>query len=124
MTGTGIVGLAVGTVIGSQAFPKTVEVAAPAEEAAPAAGEAAAGEAAAPAAMAGFTLRLDPYHCTGCMACAAACAEKWSAELFPEQTSDTVNLEFARIRPMRFQYVDVASHLLRLSASTMGGRFR
>jgi Fe-S-cluster-containing hydrogenase component 2 len=108
MTGTGIVGLAVGTVIGSQAFPKTVEVAAPVEEAAPAAGEAAAGEAAA-VAMGGFTLHLDPYHCTGCMACATACAEKWSAEYFPEETSDTVNLEFSRIRPMRFQYVDVVN---------------
>lgn len=107
MTGTGIVGLAVGAVVGSQAFPKTVEVPAPAPEAAP---SAAAGEApAAAVATAGFTLHLDPYHCTGCMACATACAEKWSAELFPEQTADTVNLEFSRIRPMRFQYVDVAN---------------
>jgi anaerobic carbon-monoxide dehydrogenase iron sulfur subunit len=109
MGGAGIVGLAVGTVIGSQAFPKTIEVAAT-PEAAPeaAAGEAAAGEAAT-VAMGGFTLHLDPYHCTGCMACATACAEKWSAELFPEETKETVNLEFSRIRPMRFQYVDVVT---------------
>jgi len=105
MGGAGIVGLAVGTVIGSQAFPKTVEVAAPPEEAP----EAAAGEApaAAAATMAGFTLVVDPYQCTGCMRCATACAEKWSAELFPDQTADTLNLEFSRIRPMRFQYVDI-----------------
>ena len=43
------------------------------------------------------------------MKCAVACAEKWSAELFPEETKDTVNLEFSRIRPMRFQYVDVVN---------------
>jgi Fe-S-cluster-containing hydrogenase component 2 len=41
------------------------------------------------------------------MLCARACSEKYSTFLFPEQTADVVNLEFARIRPMRFQYVDV-----------------
>lgn len=107
MAGTGVAGLAVGTVVGSQVFPKETEVVvtpAPEEAAAPAAegaGEAAAG------AMAGFTLVADPTKCTGCMKCAVACAEKWSAELFPEETKDVVNLEFSRIRPMRFQYVDV-----------------
>jgi len=104
MTGTGVAGLVIGGVVGSQAFPKQVQAPAPAPEAAaPAAGEAPA--AAEP--KAGYTLIFDPVQCTGCMKCARACAEKWSAELLPEQTKDTVNLEFARIRPMRFQYVDV-----------------
>jgi carbon-monoxide dehydrogenase iron sulfur subunit len=105
-TGTGIVGLAVGAAAGSQLFPRTVEktVEVPAQPAAP-----AAGEAAAPTALAGFTLKFDPYQCTGCMKCAQACSEKWAAELFPAETANTYNLEFSRIRPMRFQYVDIAN---------------
>ena len=106
MTGTGIAGLVIGGVVGREAFPK----AAPAPEAeAPAAApeEAAAGEE--PAYKAGYTLVFDPVQCTGCMKCAVACAEKWSTELFPEETKNTVNLEFSRIRPMRFQYVDVVN---------------
>jgi len=51
-------------------------------------------------------LRFNPSVCTGCLICAVACAEKWAAELFPEETKDVVNLEFSRIRPMRMQYVD------------------
>lgn len=107
-TGTGVAGLVVGGVLGREVFGKPApapEAAAPAAPAAP-----AAGEAAAPAeAKAGYTLLFDPAQCTGCMKCARACAEKWSAELFPEQTKNMVNLEFSRIRPMRFQYVDVVN---------------
>ena len=58
---------------------------------------------------AGHTLVFDPVQCTGCMKCAFACAEKYSKLLFPEETEHLVNLEFARIRPMRFQYVDVVN---------------
>jgi carbon-monoxide dehydrogenase iron sulfur subunit len=58
-------------------------------------------------ALAGHMIVFDPTSCTGCMTCAIACAEKWAAEIAPEATKDTVNLEFSRIRPMRFQYVDV-----------------
>jgi carbon-monoxide dehydrogenase iron sulfur subunit len=64
-------------------------------------------EAPAAAALAGHMIVFDPIQCTGCMMCAVACAEKWAAEIAPEETKDTVNLEFSRIRPMRFQYVDV-----------------
>lgn len=66
---------------------------------------------AAPAkeAKAGMRLVFDPYQCTGCLQCAQTCAEKWAAELFPDQTKNVVNLEFSRIRPMRFQYVDVVN---------------
>ena len=60
-------------------------------------------------AKAGYMLVVDPTKCTGCMWCAITCAEKWAAELFPEETKDTINLEFSRIRPMRFQYVDVVN---------------
>lgn len=100
-SGVGIAGLMIGGVVGREAFPKTApapEVAAPAV---PTAEEAVA--------VAGYTLVFDPAQCTGCMKCAVACSEKWSTELFPEQTKDTVNLEFSRIRPMRFQYVDVVN---------------
>ncbi|MHB0988174.1 MAG: twin-arginine translocation signal domain-containing protein [Bellilinea sp.] len=100
-SGAGVAGLVIGGAVGRELFPKIVP--AP-EAAAPAAEEAAAEE---PAYKAGYTLVFDPAQCTGCMLCAVACAEKWSAELFPEQTKDMVNLEFSRIRPMRFQYVDV-----------------
>jgi Fe-S-cluster-containing hydrogenase component 2 len=102
ITGSGIAGLVIGGAVGREIFPKrvpaetpTAPVATPEEE------------AAAPQYKAGYTLVFDPYQCTGCMLCAVACAEKWSAELFPEETKDVVNLEFSRIRPMRFQYVDV-----------------
>lgn len=54
-------------------------------------------------------MRFNPAVCTGCLMCAVACAEKWSAELFPEETKDVVNLEFSRIRPMRMQYVDIVN---------------
>jgi len=43
------------------------------------------------------------------MLCAVACAEMWAAEIAPEETKDTVNLEFSVIRPMRFQYVDIVN---------------
>jgi len=107
ITGAGIAGLVVGGVAGSQLFPKTVEVP---QVVAPAnAGGGGAVPAAQPQYLAGHTLVFDPVQCTGCMLCAIACAEKWSTELFPEQTKNTVNLEFSRIRPMRFQYVDVVN---------------
>jgi carbon-monoxide dehydrogenase iron sulfur subunit len=103
--GSGVAGLVVGAVIGREVFPKE---AAPVTEP-----EAPAVEGEAPAASnykAGYELAFDPTQCTGCMKCAVACAEKYGALLYPDQTADTVNLEFARIRPMRFQYVDVVSH--------------
>lgn len=107
MTGTGIAGLVIGGVVGREVFPKAAPVAEPVAEPAaePAAG--AEGAAAGPAYMGGFTIVFDPYQCTGCMRCAMACAEKYSAEVAPEETADLINLEFSRIRPMRFQYVDV-----------------
>ena len=88
-----------------EVFPKTV--AAPAGQAPVA--TAAPGTTAEIKYLAGYTLVIDPVQCTGCMKCAQACAEHWSTELFPEQTKNTVNLEFSRIRPMRFQYVDVVN---------------
>ena len=108
MTGTGVAGLVIGGVLGREVFPKAAPAAVATPEAvAPAAG----GEAAAPESpyKAGYTLVFDPYQCTGCMRCAVACSEKYSLEVFPEQTAGAVNLEFARIRPMRFQYVDVVN---------------
>lgn len=108
LTGTGVAGLAVGGVVGREVFPKTV--AAPAVEqepaAAPAEGEAPTEAAAKP----GMTLVFDPAQCTGCMKCAVACSEKYGAYFHPEETKNTVNLEFSRIRPMRFQYVDVINN--------------
>jgi carbon-monoxide dehydrogenase iron sulfur subunit len=101
-----VIGGVVGGVVGREAFPKTVV--APVAQA-PAAATPAAGAAAEIKYLAGMTLVIDPVQCTGCMKCATACAEKWSTELFPEQTKNTVNLEFSRIRPMRFQYVDVVN---------------
>ncbi len=55
---------------------------------------------------AGHTLILDPAKCTGCMICAITCADKYMQEYAPEEAKNTINLEYARIRPMRFQYVD------------------
>jgi Fe-S-cluster-containing hydrogenase component 2 len=106
--GSLVVGGVVGGVVGTQLAPPQ---AAPAEE------PAAEAEAEAPAAdmeaespyKAGYTLIFDPYQCTGCMMCSTACAEKYATELHPEETAEMVNLEFARIRPMRFQYVDVVN---------------
>ena len=105
--GTGLGGLVVGGVIGRELLGKPAP---PQEvvEAPPPAAEEAAEEEVSPY-LAGHTLVFDPYQCTGCMICAVACAEKYSAELFPEETQHTVNMEFARIRPMRFQYVDVVN---------------
>lgn len=106
MTGTGIAGLVVGGIagyVGRGAAPAPVAAPAEAPAEAPAAGEAAA----VPQYKAGMTLVFDPAQCTGCMKCAVACAEHWAGELFPEETKNVVNLEFSRIRPMRFQYVDV-----------------
>jgi anaerobic carbon-monoxide dehydrogenase iron sulfur subunit len=105
-SGTGIAGLIIGGVVGNQIPKAEPEVTEPAP-AAPAAGEPAA-EAEA-VALAGHMLFFDPVQCTGCMMCAVACAEHWSAFYYPEQTKNTINLEFARIRPVRFQYVDVVS---------------
>lgn len=105
-SGAGVVGLVVGGVIGREAFPKQAPAPeAPAPAAAPAA--EAGGEAAEVVYQAGYRLVFDPVACTGCMLCATACAEKWATELYPEETKNMVNLEFSRIRPMRFQYVDV-----------------
>lgn len=56
---------------------------------------------------AGYMIRYNPQLCTGCSVCAFACADHWMTKYFPEQAADTINLEFARIRPMRFQWVDV-----------------
>lgn len=116
--GAGVVGAAVGVVAGKELFPKTVEV--PVEvaaecpktecppcetaEAAPAAAEAV--EAESPY-KSGYRLVFNPYQCSGCMRCAMACSEKWSTYLFPEETKNSYNMEWSRIRPMRFQYVDI-----------------
>jgi len=109
MTGTGIVGLVVGGVVGREAFPKTVEAPAVAPEAAPETAPTG-GEAEGPTFLTGYTLVFDPAQCTGCMKCAVACSEKYGAYFHPEETANLVNLEFSRIRPMRFQYVDVVNN--------------
>lgn len=108
LTGTGLAGLAIGSVVGREVFPKevVVPVAEPAPGAEPVEGEAPAESKA----VAGFTLVFDPVQCTGCMKCAVACSEKYGAYFHPEETKNTVNLEFSRIRPMRFQYVDVLNN--------------
>lgn len=106
-SGSGIAGLIIGGVVG-----KSLSPAAPAAEpAVPVAQAPAAGETVAVAAepKAGHMLFFDPLQCTGCMLCAVACAEHWSALYYPEQTKNMINLEFSRIRPTRFQYVDVVS---------------
>ncbi len=108
ITGAGIAGLVVGGVVAREVFPKEVEAPVTPVSVATVAPASAGGEA-APQYLAGYTLVFDPTRCTGCMSCAVACAEKWSSELFPEETKNTVNLEFSRIRPMRFQYVDVVN---------------
>jgi ferredoxin len=105
--GSLVVGGVVGGVVGTQLVPPEAVVEEPEAEA-DAEAPAADAEAESPY-KAGHTLVFDPYQCTGCMMCAVACAEKYSAELHPEETANTVNLEFARIRPMRFQYVDVVN---------------
>jgi Fe-S-cluster-containing hydrogenase component 2 len=99
-----VLGGVIGGVVGTQVAPQPVPEA-PAPEA-PAAEEEAVEEAVSPY-KAGYTLVFDPVQCTGCMKCAVACAEKYSKLFYPEETANVVNLEFARIRPMRFQYVDV-----------------
>lgn len=105
-SGAGVAGLVIGGVVGSQFLGKTK---APASApAAPPAGEPAAEGEESPY-KAGYTLMFDPVQCSGCQLCAIACAEKYSAFLHPEETADVINLEFARIRPMRFQYVDVVN---------------
>ena len=106
--GSLVVGGVFGGVVGTQLVPpETAPVGEPEAEA-EAEAPAVDTEAESPY-KAGHTLVFDPYQCTGCMMCAVACAEKYSAELHPEETANTVNLEFARIRPMRFQYVDVVN---------------
>ena len=103
--GSLVVGGVLGGVIGSQVAPG-----APAAEEPAAEPEAPAAEAEGEIQyLAGYTLVFDPVQCTGCMKCSVACAEKYSKLLFPEETAHLVNLEFARIRPMRFQYVDVVN---------------
>ena len=57
--------------------------------------------------LAGHMIRYNPQLCTGCSVCAFACADKWMTKYFPEEAKDTINLEFSRIRPMRFQWVDI-----------------
>lgn len=108
-SGTGIAGLVIGGVVGREVFSKP----APAAEGVPVAAAPVA-PAAAPAAVAAVSepktnhyLHFDPQQCTGCMLCAQACAEHWTDFTNPE--ADVVNLEFSRIRPVRFQYVDVVS---------------
>ena len=108
MSGTGLAGLIIGGVAGREIFPKTTTAEVP-PAAAPGAAPGAAPEGAStdPQYKANYTLTFDPYQCTGCMRCAVACSEKYSKEVFPEETAGVINLEFARIRPVRFQYVDV-----------------
>jgi Fe-S-cluster-containing hydrogenase component 2 len=100
------VGGVIGGVIGTQVDTGPAPAEAPVVEEPPA--EGVAEEEVSPY-LAGHTIVFDPYQCTGCMLCAVACAEKYAAELFPEETANVVNLEFSRIRPMRFQYVDVVN---------------
>jgi anaerobic carbon-monoxide dehydrogenase iron sulfur subunit len=110
-SGTGIAGLVIGGVVGRSIAPTAAPVSEDPAALPVAQAPAAAGET-APAAVeykAGHMLFFDPLQCTGCMMCATACAEHWSALYYPEQTKNTVNLEFSRIRPTRFQYVDVVS---------------
>ena len=104
--GAGLSGLVVGGVIGREVLGKPA--ATPEEAEVPSAEEEAAAGEESPY-KAGHTLVFDPYQCTGCMQCATACAEKYADFLYPEETSNMVNLEFARIRPMRFQHVDVVN---------------
>lgn len=107
MAGTGVAGLVLGGVGGSQLFPKEAAPVTPA----PSAGQpAVGGEVAAIEYKKNYTLVFDPVQCTGCMKCAVACAEKYATELFPEETKNVMNLEFSRIRPMRFQYVDILNY--------------
>ena len=103
--GSLVVGGVIGGVVGTQVDIGPAPAEEPAVEAPPE--EVAEGEESPY--LAGHTLVFDPYQCTGCMLCATACAEKYAKELFPEETANVVNLEFARIRPMRFQYVDVVN---------------
>lgn len=67
---------------------------------------AAAEQAGTSGAKSGYTIIFDPARCTGCMSCAMACADKYMQKIAPEQARHTINLEFSRIRPMRFQFVD------------------
>lgn len=105
--GTGLGGLIIGGVLGREVLgkpaPQAEVVEAPAAEVA----EEAPGEESPY--KAGHTIVFDPVQCTGCMICSVACAEKYANEFFGEETKDVINLEFARIRPMRFQYVDVVN---------------
>ena len=54
----------------------------------------------------GHMLMFDPIACTGCLTCAVVCADKYATEYFPDYAKSNLNLEFSRIRPMRWQYVD------------------
>jgi carbon-monoxide dehydrogenase iron sulfur subunit len=107
-TGAGAAGLVIGGVVGREVLGKPAAV-----PTAPGAAEVPAAEGEVPAAAveykADHTLVFDPYQCTGCMKCAVACAEKWGTELHPEETKNLVNLELSRIRPTRFQFVDVVN---------------
>jgi Fe-S-cluster-containing hydrogenase component 2 len=107
-SGAGIAGLVIGGVVGNQVIGRPAPEAAEeeaAEEEAPAE-EVAEGEVQY---LANHNLIFDPIACTGCMICATACAEKYGNYLFPEEMANTINLEFSRIRPMRFQYIDVVN---------------
>ncbi|MBW6473011.1 MAG: twin-arginine translocation signal domain-containing protein [Anaerolineaceae bacterium] len=101
-SGAGVAGLVIGGVIGNQVIGKPAAPAVEAPAEAPAAGEESPYKA-------GYNLVFDPVQCTGCMECAVACSEKYATLLHPEETANIVSLEFARIRPMRFQYVDVVN---------------
>lgn len=102
-TGTGVAGLIIGGAVG--------RVTAPTEEAVPPdePGVPPDDEPVDVTYRAGYMLDFDPVHCTGCMMCAVACAQRYAEELYPDLTQDVINLEFARIRPMRMQLVDVVS---------------
>jgi len=102
-SGAGVAGLVIGGVVGSQLIgkPKAPAVVVPE-------GEAPAGGAESPY-KTGYTLVFDATRCTGCNLCAVACSEKYGAFLHPAATANVMDLELARIRPMRFQYVDVVN---------------
>lgn len=102
-SGAGVAGLVIGGVVGNQLIGK------PAAPAVVVPDVVAPAEGAESPYKSGYTLMFDPVQCTGCMLCAAACSEKYGAFLHPEETAHVLSLEFARIRPMRFQYVDVVN---------------
>jgi Fe-S-cluster-containing hydrogenase component 2 len=102
-SGAGVAGLVIGGVVGNRVIGQPAGTGS--APVAPVAEAPAAGEA--PTYKAGYNLYFDAVQCTGCNNCVVACAEKYATYLHPEETANVMNLEFARIRTMRFQYVDV-----------------